>query len=74
MQSSPSTKRTRLSEDLELSQRVPEDPTADVVIDCPWTYLIALRTVLCTMAMAGCYQILLPVGGVGPDEEQALFA
>eukprot|EP00972_Heterocapsa_arctica_P108759 16014004-Heterocapsa_arctica.AAC.1 len=24
--------------------------------------------------MAGCYQVLLPVGGVGPDEEQALFA
>eukprot|EP00972_Heterocapsa_arctica_P101898 15012115-Heterocapsa_arctica.AAC.1 len=51
---------------------MPEDNTTDIIIDCPWTYLIALRTILCTMAMAGCYHTA-PVGAE-PDEEQVLFA
>jgi hypothetical protein len=72
MASSPSTKRTRISEDLELSQRMPEDHNTDVHIDSPWTYLIAMRTVLCTMALAGCYQTV--AGGAGPEEEKVLFA
>eukprot|EP00972_Heterocapsa_arctica_P107626 15855801-Heterocapsa_arctica.AAC.1 len=51
---------------------MPEDNTTDIIIDCPWTYLIALRTILCTMAMAGCYHTASV--GAEPDEEGALRA
>ena len=54
---SPSSKMIRISDDLELTHRLPDDNSAEVKTDGPFTYLIALRCVLFTMALAGSYRV-----------------